>query len=226
MSDWTVHLEFEEGNSSKFWRARVEGKALYVNYGKIGTNGQTQVKDLADPAAARKEYDKLVAEKRKKGYVDSGSGAGRPANADEDEDEDADGADDAGGAEEADDEPPAKKPASKRAPAAAPAARPAAPAPAARAAPRSAPGHRLVLDAGGRQVETTLYLDGNTLRMDSHETHASPEAASKAFERLKKLLAGEGYQAGRAADRSCCPGRSRRGRRPGAGTRDPNRRAA
>jgi hypothetical protein len=32
--------------------------------------------------------------------------------------------------------------------------------------------------------------------MDSHETYASSEAASKAFERLKKLLAGEGYQVG------------------------------
>jgi predicted DNA-binding WGR domain protein len=38
MADWTVHLEFEEGTSSKFWRARVEGKTLYVNYGKIGSN--------------------------------------------------------------------------------------------------------------------------------------------------------------------------------------------
>ena len=54
MSDWTVHLEFEEGTSSKFWRARVEGKTLYVNYGKIGSNGQTQVKDFGDPAAARR----------------------------------------------------------------------------------------------------------------------------------------------------------------------------
>ena len=24
MSNWTVHLEFQEGTSSKFWRARVE----------------------------------------------------------------------------------------------------------------------------------------------------------------------------------------------------------
>jgi predicted DNA-binding WGR domain protein len=196
MSDWTVHLEFEEGNSSKFWRARVEGKTLYVNYGKIGTNGQTQVKDLADPAAAKKEYDKLVAEKRKKGYADAGA-SGSPA--DDEGDEDADSSSAAGGGEdeeEEDDERPARKPASKRASAPAPAAKPAAaPAPKA-AAPRSAPGHRLVLDAGGRQVETTLYLEGNTLRMDSHETYATPEAASKAFERLKKLLAGEGYQAG------------------------------
>src|SRR5215475_10673147 len=98
MSDWTVHLEFEEGNSSKFWRARVEGKTLYVNWGKIGTNGQTQVKELADPAVARREYDKLVAEKRKKGYVDAGTGGGRAADADEDD------ADEAGDDEGDDDE--------------------------------------------------------------------------------------------------------------------------
>ena len=55
MSDWTVQLEFEEGTSSKFWRARVEGKTLYVNYGKIGTTGQTQVKDMGDHASAVKE---------------------------------------------------------------------------------------------------------------------------------------------------------------------------
>lgn len=200
MTDWTVHLELEEGSSSKFWRARVEGKTLYVNYGKIGSNGQTQVKDLADPAAAKKEYDKLVAEKRKKGYVDAGSGAGRSqANDDQDdeidEDAESDGADDAD-----EEERPARKPASKRAPAPAPATKPAPATPASRAAPAAAPhgaaGHRLVLDAGGRRVETTLYFDGNTLRMDSYETYASPEAASRAFERLKKLLAGEGYKPG------------------------------
>ena len=199
MSDWTVHLEFEEGTSSKFWRARVEGKTLYVNYGKIGSNGQTQVKDLADPAAAKKEYDKLVAEKRKKGYVDAGAG-GSPA---DDGDEDAESASGVGAGDdesddEDDDERPARKPASKRASAPASTARPAAAVPAPRpAAPsRSTPGHRLVLDAGGRQVEATLYLDGNTLRMDSQETYSNPEAASRAFERLKKLLVGEGYQAG------------------------------
>lgn len=202
MSDWTVQLEFEEGTSSKFWRARVEGKTLSVNYGKIGSNGQTQVKDLADPAAANKEYDKLVAEKRKKGYVDAGSGAGR-SQADDDEidedDEDAepDGADDA---DDDKDDRPARKPASKRAPAPAPPTKPAPATPASKtapaAAPHGAPGHRLVLDAGGRRVETTLYFDGNTLRMDSHETYASTEAASRAFERLKKLLAGEGYKPG------------------------------
>jgi len=89
MSDWEVHLEFEEGSSSKFWRARIDGGTLYVNYGKIGTNGQTQVKDLG-PDGARKELDKLVREKRKKGYVDAGAGDGGDDEdaADDDEAED------------------------------------------------------------------------------------------------------------------------------------------
>jgi len=183
VTDWTVHLAFEEGTSSKFWRARVEGKALYVNWGKIGTNGQTQVKELADPAAAKKEYDKLVAEKRKKGYVDAGAAGGDGAGDDGDGEPDADGDDDAD-----DDAPAARKPASK--PAAVTASKPAA------GKPAAAPGHRLVLDAGGRKVETTLHLDGTAVRMDSRETYPSGEAASKAFERLKKLLAGEGYKPG------------------------------
>lgn len=185
MSDWTVELEFEEGTSSKFWRARVEGKTLYVNYGKIGTNGQTQVKQLADHAEALKEYEKLVREKRKKGYTDSSGGGG----ADEDEEEDEEE-----GEEEAEEEEEArpKRKAAKAAPAA---ARPAAAAAAASAqAARPSGGLRLVLEAGSRRVETHLYLDGKTVRMDATESYATPEAAKKAHERLKKTLAGEGYR--------------------------------
>jgi predicted DNA-binding WGR domain protein len=176
MSDWTVHLEFEEGTSSKFWRARVEGKTLYVNYGKIGSNGQTQVKELADAGAAKAEYDKLVRDKRKKGYEEP-AGGGAAAAAEQDADDEGE-----------DDEAPPRKPA-KPAPAAA-----AKPAPA--AAKPSVPGHRFTLEAGSRKVETTLYLDGTTVRMDSVETYASPEAARKAFDRLQKVLVGEGYKAG------------------------------
>lgn len=185
MSDWTVQLEFEEGTSSKFWRARVEGKTLYVNYGKIGSNGQTQVKDFADNAGAMKEYDKLVREKRKKGYVDSeGSGGDDDEDVDEDEDEDGDEDEDEGDEDEA--PPPKKKKAQTSAPA------PVAKAAAAPAKP--AGGTTLVLEAGSRRVEATLYLDGKTVRMESVETYGSPEAAKKAFDRLKKTLGGEGYK--------------------------------
>ncbi len=177
MSEWTVHLEFEEGTSSKFWRARVDGKTLYVNYGKIGANGQTQVKDFPSPDGAKKEYDKLVNEKRKKGYVDQGSGGGGGDDEGEGDDEDEDKDDD----EDEADEAPKKKPV-------------AAPAAATVAAPRPSGGYRMALEAGNRKVETHLYLDGTTVRMDSSETYTSPEAAKKAFERLKKTLAGEGYK--------------------------------
>jgi predicted DNA-binding WGR domain protein len=177
MSDWTVHLEFEEGTSSKFWRARVEGKTLYVNYGKIGSAGQTQVKQLGDPDAAQTEYDKLVREKRKKGYVDAGGGGG---GGEEDEDGDEGGDED----EDEDEAPPARKPA--------PAPKAAAP-----AAPAARPtGVRYVLEAGKRRVETFLSIDGKTVRMEAIETYADPEAAKKAHERLKKTLLGEGYNQG------------------------------
>lgn len=182
MTDWTVYLEFAEGASSKFWRARVEGKTLYVNYGKIGSNGQTQVKELGDAGAATAEYDKLVREKRKKGYIDGTGGSGAaPADGDDGDDDD-----------DGDDAPPAKKPVAKPAPA----AKPAPVAKAAAGAAPSVPGHRLRLDAGNRQVETTLYLDGATVRMDSRETYASPDAAKKAFDRLTQLLASDGYKTG------------------------------
>lgn len=179
MADWTVHLEFEEGNSSKFWRARVEGATLYVNYGKIGTTGQTQVKDLGDAAGATKEYDKLVREKRKKGYTDAGGGGDSGGDEDEDVEEQ----------EEEEEEEAPKKPAKAAAPAPAPAK-----AAASSGGGRPAGATRLTLEAGSRKVETYLSIEGNTVRMESLETYASPEAAKKAFDRLKKTLAGEGYQ--------------------------------
>jgi predicted DNA-binding WGR domain protein len=190
MSDWTVQLEFEEGTSSKFWRARVEGKKLFVNYGKLGTTGQTQVKDFSDHATAVKEYEKLVKEKRKKGYTDS-SGAGAEEEADAAEREEDNGAEEAEEEEAAEEERPKRKAGGKAAPAA-----PARDKGGGRAAPaeQGPPGLRLVLEAGSRRVETVLYLDGNSVRMDARESYASPEAAKKAYERLRKTLAGEGYR--------------------------------
>jgi uncharacterized protein (TIGR02996 family) len=62
---------FSEGTSNKFWNIDLQGKQFTVTFGKIGTNGQTQVKAFADEAAAKKEHDKLVAEKVKKGYAEA-----------------------------------------------------------------------------------------------------------------------------------------------------------
>jgi DNA ligase 1 len=62
----------------KFWAIRLDGAAHTVKFGKQGTNGQEKTKDFGDAATAQKEYDKLVAEKTGKGYVEVG-GASSPS---------------------------------------------------------------------------------------------------------------------------------------------------
>lgn len=75
--------EFSEGSSNKFWTIELSGKSFTTTYGKIGTSGQTTVKSFGSDAEAKKEYDKLVNEKTKKGYeLVDGDGGG-----DDDEDE-------------------------------------------------------------------------------------------------------------------------------------------
>lgn len=72
-----MRLICTEGGANKFWEATVEGEALTVRFGKVGTAGQTKTKSFATTAAAQAELAKLVAEKRKKGYVEEqGSSAG------------------------------------------------------------------------------------------------------------------------------------------------------
>lgn len=63
-------LRFEQGTSRKFWRASVRGAELSVTYGRIGSAGQTSVKAFDSAERARREMDKLVAEKLRKGYVE------------------------------------------------------------------------------------------------------------------------------------------------------------
>ena len=69
----TRRFEFVEGNSAKFWEISVNGCDATVRFGRLGTDGQTQTKTLAGPAAAQAHAEKLIAEKTKKGYVESAS---------------------------------------------------------------------------------------------------------------------------------------------------------
>src|SRR5207248_2859939 len=61
-------FEYSDATSHKFWNVELEGPSLTITYGRVGTPGQTQLKPCADEDAAKKEADKLVAEKVKKGY--------------------------------------------------------------------------------------------------------------------------------------------------------------
>src|SRR5690349_5168519 len=63
-------FQLTEGGSQKFWAIKVEGSRFFVQFGRIGTAGQTQSKKFDHPVYARKAADKLIAEKIKKGYVE------------------------------------------------------------------------------------------------------------------------------------------------------------
>ncbi|ORR91559.1 hypothetical protein BIQ82_11500, partial [Escherichia coli] len=61
---------YQDEKSHKFWAVEQQGNELHINWGKVGSNGQSQVKSFADAAAAEKAELKLIAEKTKKGYVE------------------------------------------------------------------------------------------------------------------------------------------------------------
>jgi uncharacterized protein (TIGR02996 family) len=73
-----VRYEFSEGTSNKFWQIALSDKSFTTTFGKIGAAGQTTIKKFGSADEAKKEHDKLVAEKVKKGYKPVG-GTAKPA---------------------------------------------------------------------------------------------------------------------------------------------------
>ena len=73
-------FEFVDGTSRKFWKIELNGLSHTVRFGKIGTGGQAQAKEFPSEAAAKASYEKLIAEKTKKGYVEVSRSAGGVAN--------------------------------------------------------------------------------------------------------------------------------------------------
>lgn len=70
--------EFVQGTSSKFWQIELEGESFTTTYGKIGTEGKSTTKSFDSAEKAQKEYDKLVKQKTKKGYVLVDAGGDTP----------------------------------------------------------------------------------------------------------------------------------------------------
>ena len=68
--------EYSDGKSRKFWQIEQAESELLIRWGKLGTAGQSQVKQFDDDAQATAAMDKLIAEKTKKGYAAVGDGAG------------------------------------------------------------------------------------------------------------------------------------------------------
>lgn len=64
------HFEYVDEKSSKFWEICVEDTTVVVNYGRIGSSGQTQRKQFGDAGSAARHVEKLIAEKTGKGYCE------------------------------------------------------------------------------------------------------------------------------------------------------------
>ena len=68
----TKELTYSDGSSDKFWKIEITGDSHTVHFGKIGTAGQTRTKEFDSDEDAQKSYNKLIAQKLKKGYTESG----------------------------------------------------------------------------------------------------------------------------------------------------------
>jgi predicted DNA-binding WGR domain protein len=180
MSEWRVHLTFEEGSSSKFWRARVDGNTLYVNFGRIGSAGQTQIKQLASAAVAEKELEKLAESKRKKGYEDAEAEGEEEEERDEEEggEEEEEGGEEEeeDGGEEDGEEEEEEKPRPKK------------------VAGPAIEHVDLALRSDGRKVDLRFTRQGASIRTVVVETYDSPDEARSALERLTENMLGEGYK--------------------------------
>lgn len=67
--DFVQRLEYRGGRSEKFYEVSISGGDVTVRFGRIGKEGQRLLYAEADPSAARRKAEALLAEKRQKGYV-------------------------------------------------------------------------------------------------------------------------------------------------------------
>jgi len=65
------YFEHKDANSKRFWEVSVSGKKVNIRYGKLGTDGQTSLKELSTPAEAKAHAEKQAAGKVKKGYKEA-----------------------------------------------------------------------------------------------------------------------------------------------------------
>jgi predicted DNA-binding WGR domain protein len=63
-------FHYEDGKSDKFWTIELKGDKHLLNWGRAGTLGQYLEKNFESVVGAQFEYEKIVAEKIKKGYVE------------------------------------------------------------------------------------------------------------------------------------------------------------
>lgn len=67
-----MRLEFKEGKSNKFWEAELGKTWVTVTFGRVGSAGQKKRHDFDNERNAAATYQKLIAQKKKKGYREVG----------------------------------------------------------------------------------------------------------------------------------------------------------
>ncbi len=65
-----IMLEFVDDKSNKFWRTETLGCDMWTNWGKIGTNGRSELVSFKNSEDCEKYAKKLVDSKIKKGYLE------------------------------------------------------------------------------------------------------------------------------------------------------------
>ena len=65
------YFTYKDEKSDKFWSIEIQGIMVTVVFGKNGTAGNTNVKEYFKEEDAKKDADKLIQEKLKKGYVEA-----------------------------------------------------------------------------------------------------------------------------------------------------------
>ena len=62
-------FRLEQGGSAKFWKIGVLCDELTVTFGRMGSKGQTLIKNFDSNEKAEREALKLINEKVRKGYI-------------------------------------------------------------------------------------------------------------------------------------------------------------
>ena len=66
--DWdNMYLEYNVGNSHKFWEITRDKTKITTRWGKLDTKGQELTKDYG--SKAKGQYLKMIDAKKKKGYI-------------------------------------------------------------------------------------------------------------------------------------------------------------
>ena len=66
--DWdNMYLEYNEGNSHKFWEITRDKTKITTRWGRLDSKGQELTKDYG--SKAKEQYLKMIDAKKKKGYI-------------------------------------------------------------------------------------------------------------------------------------------------------------